>query len=248
MPIITTDSPIWKLPQGLHPQLQASFLDAIRLSVQFIDVTYLRLNEALTQLTLTTDRSLQLGPNALMDAWAIIDAVHRLRTLVRRLPRYKQLDLKKLFMIKKLFMMRTVSVEQMRNSFQHLVGDLPELTDSDLPVLGALTWVRPVDRVGNVLSVHTFIPGQLRSVHPASQVLVPSSVPEETTQVELWHGDKSANVSMLHSAVSDLVAALEIGLAKLASDNPEAPCDAMAEVHLKLLPVNSESPSDSQAG
>ena len=89
MPIIKTDSPLWKLPQGLHP-LQGSFFDAIRLSVQFIDVTYLRLNEALTQLTLTTDRSLQLGPNALMDAWAIIDAVHRLRTLVRRVPHYRE--------------------------------------------------------------------------------------------------------------------------------------------------------------
>ena len=115
MAILKTTSPLWKLPQGLHP-LQASYLDAIRLSVQFIDLAHERLRNELTQLTLASDRSLQLGPNALMDAWAVIDAVHRLRALVRQLPRYK-----KRAPIKKLFMDRTQSVEQLRNSFQHLV-------------------------------------------------------------------------------------------------------------------------------
>lgn len=71
--LIRSDSPIWKLPQGLDP-LQASFLDAIRLSVQFVDVAYDRIETALTNLVLTTDRSQLLGPVALVDAWTIVDA------------------------------------------------------------------------------------------------------------------------------------------------------------------------------
>ncbi len=238
MVIVTATSPLWKLPQGLHP-LQGGFFDAIRLSVQFIDVAHARLYEALTQLTLTSDRSLQIGPNALMDAWAIIDAVHRLRSLVRQLPRYKQRAPSK-----RLFMDKSQSVEQLRNSFQHLVSDLSGLTDSDLPVLGALTWVRPVDHERNRLSVSTFIPGQLKSIAPSSWVTVPSIVPDGVTQIELWHGDKSVSITMLHRAVSELVTALEGELAKFASDKAPAICDAMASVTLELVP----EPSGPKAG
>lgn len=128
--MIQPDSPLWKLPQGLDP-VQASFFDAIRLSVQIIDVAYNRIKDALNRLTLETERSLRLGPIALMDAWALVDAVHRLRALVSGMPRYKQRAPSK-----GLFLRRTSSVEALRNSFQHLVNDLPALTQSDLPVLG----------------------------------------------------------------------------------------------------------------
>jgi hypothetical protein len=230
MAIVKTTSPLWKLPQGLHPQ-QASFLDAIRLSVQFIDLAHARLHDGLTQLTLSSDRSLQLGPNALMDAWAVIDAVHRLRALVRQLPRYKQRAPSK-----RLFMDRTQSVDQLRNSFQHLVSEISELTDSDLPVLGAITWVRPVDGQFNCLSINTFIPGQARSIDPSSWVIVPGMVPDRVTQIELWHRDKKANITILHGAVCELVAAIEGELAKLSPDNPAAICDAMASITLELVP------------
>lgn len=170
--MIQPNSLLWKLPQGFDP-LQASFLDSIRLSVQFIGVVYDRIDDALIRLTLETDRSLGIGPIALMDAWALVDAVHRLRTLVSGMPRYK-----KRAPSKRLFLMRTAGVEALRNSFQHLVNDLPALTQSDLPVLGALTWVRPVSTTEKTLSIETFIPGQVRSVHPSSQVPVPSTVPD----------------------------------------------------------------------
>jgi hypothetical protein len=238
MAIVKTTSPLWKLPQGLDPQ-QASFLDAIRVSVQFIDLAHSRLQGGLTQLTLESDRSLQLGPNALMDAWAIIDAVHRLRALVRQLPRYKRHAPSK-----RLFMDRTESVEQMRNSFQHLVGEMSELTDLELPVLGAITWVRRIDGRTDCLSVNGFIPGQVRSIDSSSWVTIPGVVPDRVTQVEVWHRDKTANITVLYGAVSQLVAALEGALEKLSPANPAAVCDAMASVTVQLVP----QPSDHKAG
>jgi hypothetical protein len=112
--------------------------------------------------------------------------------------------------------------------------------------LGALTWLRPVDRDLNVLSVCTFIPGQLRSIHLSSQVLV-SKMPEDTTQVELWHGETAANITMLLSAVSGFVEALEHGLTTLTPGIPAAICDAMGEIKLELT-ADSESSSDPHAG
>ena len=235
MAIVKSTSPLWKLPQALHPQ-QASFLDAIRLSIQFIDLAHSRLQDGLAQLTLSSDRSLQLGPNALMDAWAIIDAVHRLRALVSQLPRYKQRAPSK-----RLFMDRTRSVDQLRNSFQHLVSEISEITASDLPVLGALNWVRPVDGQPKCVSVNSFIPGQIRSIDPSSWVTVPGTVPDRVTQIELWHRDKNANITVLHGAVCQLVATLEGELAKLSTDNPAAICDAMVSVTLELIPQSSDT-------
>ena len=235
-PMIQPDSPLWKLPQRLDPR-QASFLDAIRLSVQFIDVAYNRIEDALIRLTLETDRSLRLGPIALMDAWALVDAVHRLRALVSGMPRYK-----KRAPSKGLFLRRTVDVDAMRNSFQHLVNDLPDLTQSDLPVLGALTWVRPISATEKTLSIETFMPGQVRRVHPSSQVTVPSSVPDRLSQIQLWAGDRSVDVSTLRLAVSELVLALDRAKTSIPVDLPLAPCDGMAQITIKLMPGDEPEP------
>lgn len=235
--MIQPNSFLWKLPQGLDP-LQASFLDAIRLSVQFIDVAYHRIEDALIRLTLETDRTLGLGPIALMDAWAFVDAVHRLRGLVSGMPRYKNRATSK-----RLFLMRTVGVEALRNSFQHLVNDLPSLTQSDLPVLGALTWVRPISATEKTLSIETFVPGQFRSVHPSSQVAVPSTVPDHLTQIQLWAGDRTVDVSKLRHAVSELVLAIEHSAVTPGPiDLPVAPCDVMARITIELTPGDSPDP------
>ena len=234
--MIQPDSRLWKLPQGLDPY-QASFLDAVRLSVQFIDVAYDRIESALNRLTLATDRSLGLGPIALMDAWALVDAVHRLRVLVSGMPRYK-----KRTPSKGLFLRRTVDVVALRNSFQHLVNDLPALTQSDLPVLGALTWVRPISTIDRTLSIETFIPGQFRGVHPSSQVAVPSSVPDRLSQIQLWLDERSVDITKLRHAVSELVLALEHAQTSMPVDPPPAPCDFMAQVTVQLMPGDEPEP------
>ncbi|MGH9387159.1 MAG: hypothetical protein ACRD2N_23055 [Vicinamibacterales bacterium] len=229
--LIRPDSPLWKLPHGLDP-LQASFLDAIRLSVQFIDVAYNRVEDTLTNLKLDSDRALQLGPTALMDAWTIVDAVHRLRALVSGMPRYKNRAPSK-----RLFLMRTVGVEALRNSFQHLVNDLHERTQSDLPVLGALTWVRPINAKENTLSIETFIPGQFRSIDPSSVVEVPTTVPDRLGHIELWVGVHNVDVSKLRHAVCELVLALQnAAVSPDPAGSPPGPCDAMATITVMLTP------------
>ena len=227
-PLILPDSPLIRLPKTLPP-VQACFLDAVRLSAQYIDLAYTRVENALTQLTLEHDRTLAIGSAAIMDTWTVVDTVHRLRALVAGLPGYRNRALSK-----RLFRDRTEGVEQLRNSFQHLVGDLPALTQSDAPVLGSLTWLRPVDIEKLTFSVWTFTPGRLRSIDPATIVQLPNEVPTELTQIELWLGDKSVNISKLRASVADLVFALENSL-RLSSQDTPPPCDALVFVKVELL-------------
>jgi hypothetical protein len=230
------DSILRRLPVSLDP-LQASYIDAIQLSVDFIDLTYQRIEKALGGLTLSADRELRLGPTALMDAWAMVDAVQRLRSLVNGMPRYKGRASSK-----SLFTRRTDGVKDLRNSFQHLVGDLPFLSRADLPVLGALTWIAPVDPNAGTMTVSTFISGQLRGVDPASAVTLPATVPERLGQIELWAAEKSVNLTKLYEAVADLVAAFEKAVLVAPADTPTAPFDTMASVTVQVAETGSEPP------
>ena len=215
--------------------MQASFFDAVRLCAQFIDLAYGRVENALTQLTPEHDRTLAIGPAAIMDTWAIVDTVHRLRALVVGLPGYRNRDPSK-----RLFLNRTQDVEQLRNAFQHLVGDLPTLTHADAPVLGSLTWLRPVGIEQRTFSVWVFSPGRLRSIDPTSIVQLPNEVPTDLTQIELWLGPKSVNISKLRAAVADMVCALEQWL-RLSSQGPPQPCDILAFIVVELLPPEKGS-------
>ena len=228
-PLILPDSPLIRLPETLQP-IQASFFDAVRLCAQFIDLAYTRVENALTQLTPEHDRTLAIGPAAIMDTWAIVDAVHRLRALVAGLPGYRNRAPGK-----RLFLSQTKDVEQLRNSFQHLVGDLPTLTQADAPVLGSLTWLRPVDIEQRTFSVWTFSPGRLRSIDATSVVQLPNEVPTELTQIELWLGHKSVNISKLRASVAEIVCALEKSLS-LSSQGTPPPCDTLVFVVVELLP------------
>jgi hypothetical protein len=229
-PIIAPDSPLIRLPETVPP-IQASFFDAVRLSAQFVDIAYRRVEGAVTQLVNPEhDRALAIMPVAFMDAWAIVDTVHRLRDLLRGLPRYRNQALSK-----RLFLQRTEAVEQLRNTFQHLVGDLPALTQADAPVLGSLTWLRPVDIERRTLSVWSFMPGRLRSLDSTSVVQIPADVPTEISQIELWLGDKSVNISKLRASVADVVSPIEQAL-RLSAQGESTLCDSLSYVVLELLP------------
>lgn len=146
---------------------------------------------------------------------------------------------------KRLFLTRTVGVEALRNSFQHLVNDLHGRTQADLPVLGALTWVRPISATDRTLAIETFVPGQLRSIDPSSVVAVPSAVPDRLDQIELWVGVNHVDISKMRHAVYELVCVLE----HAATDSDSAglvpaPCDAMATVTVRLEPSGEHEPQE----
>jgi hypothetical protein len=155
--------------------------------------------------------------------------VHRLRQLLTHLPGCRNRAPSK-----GLFLKRTESVEELRNNFQHLVGEISALTQADFPVLGSLTWLRPIDVERRTFSTWSFIPGRFRTLHPSSVVQLPTDVPTEITQIELWLADKGVNISSLRAAVADVVAALEESL-QSSSLGPSTICDSLGCVVVEYL-------------
>jgi hypothetical protein len=233
MSIVATNSPLLNLPAGLPP-LQASYLDALRISIHAADVAYERLVANLDGLNHASPDRQARGLSAHMDAWTVVDTVARLRALVQLTPGYK-----KKASSRKLFLKRTEVVRSLRNTFQHLDGDLGTLTAADAPVLGSLTWICPVAGSSEQMEIGFFMPGQFRSIDPTSIVQLPNSVPPLLGQVELWLGREAANISHLHSAVADLASALEKPLRSYAAAPGTTPSDIAGAIRVELLPLDS---------
>src|SRR5258708_16471915 len=86
--MLSDDSVLLKIPINVDPA-QALYLDGIRRSIEIIDYAYERLTLTLTDIALT-DRPGAEGrvqfTAAYLDAWAIVDAIYRLRGLLKGIP------------------------------------------------------------------------------------------------------------------------------------------------------------------
>lgn len=78
--------------------------------------------------------------SAILDAWSIVDSVHRLRGLLYQVPGLKQNTPALL-----LFMKKTVEIDNLRNAVQHLNQQIHKIVDLDIPVWGALSWAAMLD-------------------------------------------------------------------------------------------------------
>ena len=89
--LVSSTSPLRSIPTCTD-QKTILFLDGVRYSFQFIDVAYSRLRQTIERLKPETSRDeMQVGiTEAMSDAWAIVDSVHRLRGLIEQLPGLKK--------------------------------------------------------------------------------------------------------------------------------------------------------------
>ncbi|MFC1944515.1 hypothetical protein ACFLX5_03360 [Chloroflexota bacterium] len=136
--IVSPDSPLKNLPSGM-PRKQILFLDAIRYSIEMAALAYSRLCSTLLEITITygnaeLDRSSSFI-SSFQDAWATVDSVYRLRTLLQRAPKFKQ-NMPGL----QLFYRHTEVIDDLRNSIQHLGTEIEAILDKDIPALGILRW------------------------------------------------------------------------------------------------------------
>ena len=157
--LVGEDSPLWQLPVNLNPKRRL-FLDGIRYSIEMADLAHSRLRETLLVLTeehainqqgLQADRRFVVS--AVLDAWAIVDSVHRLRGLLLKTPRFKQKSPNM-----RLFRDRTAKVEDLRNSVQHLNEEVDKLLPQKLPVWGVLSWFvvpDPNSQIGYACALRT---------------------------------------------------------------------------------------------
>ena len=114
------------------------FLDGIRYSIEIADLAYGRLYAWAAQVTKTgedgkgNDRTVYRG--VIGDAWAMIDAVHRLRRLLDNMPRLKR------GLAIKGFLAVTKDVSTIRHRVQHLDEQIRTLAQKQLPTWGSVSW------------------------------------------------------------------------------------------------------------
>jgi hypothetical protein len=131
--LLPKDSPLRNPPALESPQKAA--VDALRFALDMTHISYLRLIEGLHRIGEMHRAGVERTDEpttALVDAWAVIDNLWRLRCVLRSFPRLKrtpdlEADLRAL-----------ETVEPLRNGIQHLAG---EFRNSDrTPLLGSLNW------------------------------------------------------------------------------------------------------------
>ena len=127
------------IPTDLNRR-QALFIEGIRFSIETADLAYLRLRDTLIVLGTreTADPDSPSTASAMLDAWSIIDSLHRLRGLMRNMPGIEKRD--RIPPIRAFFD-STTNVVKLRNTVQHLDNEIPKvLGDNDWAVLGSLSW------------------------------------------------------------------------------------------------------------
>ncbi len=134
--IINENSPLRNLPAKLNRKQTLCF-DGIRYCVEMADLAYSRLQRSLLNLTASCSNPqpehLEFVA-ALLDAWSIVDSVHRLRGLLNATPGFKNTN--DLIVFKR----RTADFEKLRNAVQHLGSEINTIINQGTPVWGVLNW------------------------------------------------------------------------------------------------------------
>jgi hypothetical protein len=158
--IIGTESILRRIPSVINYR-QRLFFEGIRFSIEMADLAHSRLRGTLPQITFMRDPSPDnpVIVSAMLDAWAIVDSLHRLRGLIEAMPGLK--GKKKSPKIRSL-MEATANVGALRNTVQHLGTEIhAAFDDKSWTVFGTLSW-GVVEPEKNQITASTLMPGAPR--------------------------------------------------------------------------------------
>jgi hypothetical protein len=132
-------------------------LDGISTSIDTTMVAYRQLQAALLDHDEATepDRRRAATVVAVMSAWAVVDAVHRLGVLVPRLRNLRRGP------AVRAFLQTTDQVKLLRHIVQHLDGEIPRLLQDGWPIWGTLSWVHVESPHTRRFQVRLLMPGTL---------------------------------------------------------------------------------------
>jgi hypothetical protein len=204
--LISDNSPLRRLPDSLDP-VQASFFDGIRLSAQMAGLAYTRLVENLLRLTLELNKETPGwldAPTIFLDAWSIVDCMHRLRILLEQMPR-----LKKNSTGYESFKRMTAPATDFRNAIQHLPEELRKLTTTASPVWGTLSWIAFPDPTAMVARCSLMISGRLQSSSHRLPNPVGKSMRGVVDHVTLFHGALELSLSDCIQRIEPLIRSIE---------------------------------------
>jgi hypothetical protein len=190
------------------------FLDGIRYSLDMAGLAYTTLAQSLLQVSVGTagDASAPtptaVFPSCFMDAWSFVDSINRLRVLLSQMPNVKRTPLLRVFE------RHLEPFEELRNSVQHLPGEILAHADAGEPVWGSLSWVYwPNLSSEKSVFAHVMIAGSM-NLMKAQPVVNPLARPFRTPidHVELTAFQRTVPLTATYWQLSGFVRSIEATL------------------------------------
>jgi hypothetical protein len=210
--MLSVDSPFLNIPRALDRK-QAVFLDGMRHAVQIVELSYTRLCQALTELSVdgTTAAKSAGFTHVFLDAWAFIDAADRFRCLWEMQPNASN--------IRNQFSPNAVHIQlqeirDVRNVSAHLSQKIDQIVALNSAVLGAISWVsllsndplkvkthliRPGIMHGNVKGQFAMPIGEVTFIHGSGYISVAA-------------GKHEANLSLAYKVICSIIEFAETSL------------------------------------
>ena len=230
--LIAIDSPLRGVPSGLDRR-QLIVIDGLRISVDVIDLSFRRLCaslKALPEAAPETTEFVELAVSANLDAWTIVDHVHRFSELLHQMPMVKQ-NLPQF----QLLYRSASDAEQMRHYIQHVRNEVDSLAASGLSVWGSLTWAMKADydagrKIKRSLNMGTFYVGNFAAVGK-----IPQSVEREVDCIEIYAGGRSFELTGVLRHIERVIRGFELDIEDQAGHLPRHGSDLLVALSANLL-------------
>lgn len=240
---IGPDSPLRKIPIALDRK-QAFFIEGIRVSLEMIALAHERLQRALLSITNRTLANLPMEQDkltsAVLDAWSVVDSVHRLCALVEHFPNLQHRS--RVPAIRDLFEANK-AINDLRNTVQHLPGHIHEMAATPTwSVWGALAWCvpSPTDNEG-IIQCGMYFCGRMEpGVKPPFVNPIGKKILRPVGQITLTQSPASVGLSDIYEIVARFTTTIENALAATFDGKPELhttfAADVLVVMGMKLEP------------
>lgn len=210
--MLSAKSPFLNIPVALERK-QALFLDGMRHSAQIVDLSYTRLCQALTELSVSGTTA--AGPagftHVFLDAWAFIDAADRFRCLWEMQPGASAIpDPFSADSVRK----RLRGVREVRNVSAHLAQKIDQLVSLNSSVLGEIKWVSSVADGPLKVTTHFIRPGIMRGNVKANLAMPRGEVSfnQGSGCISVAVGKSEVNLSLTYEVICSIVEFAEANL------------------------------------
>jgi hypothetical protein len=210
--LIPLDSPLRHLPVGLSHNQLVTF-DGLRHAAEIAGLAHERLKGVLAQLAHGADEA-QLTTAAYLDAWAIVDSVHRFHALLLLVPTDGSATAEE---YRARFSAKTESLRLARNVADHLATRIAYVLAHKGASLGTLTWI--VSTAPGSALMCSLVPGSTRSTRHNMPNPGGQHVEAPVGFIHLAAGEHITNLSSVMVGMSDCVARLTTSVESVVNAN-----------------------------
>lgn len=233
---IDRDSPLRRPPAEISER-QLVILDGIRYSADMAGIAVDRLWQKLCAIDQDTDTNPTPWDTAeaMLDAWSIIDAAHRLTDLIGNLPGLRKAPWQRIFQ------KRMEDAEALRNIWQHQVGEAPRVVEQRGQIWGSLAWAqhdgrRPTGRWYLAVAGTEFKDSKWIFGGPAT------AIPrEDSRRIRLLHGERTVYLARMvrdiFEAIRHLEDAIRAGELRLIGEQVNRPRESDSVMSATMLIV-----------